>query len=366
MTDVAIVGGGLAGLLLAILLAQKNHSVALIESGTYPRHKVCGEYISLESFNFIERLGIPLGKLDLPNISKLIISDQKGKLLNADLDLGGFGMSRFLLEQELFSVCEELGVKLHTETDFKSFKKIGDHFQIETSKGPRVSKVLCAAFGKYAPRSFYKSKATTENWVGVKHHIEYDHPTNEIVLHNFNGGYCGMSKIENDRSCLCYLVKSSVLKKAGGVNALEANILRSNPLLNEVFEKAKFIFEKPLTISNVTFSVKKPTYEQVFYLGDAAGTIAPLSGNGMSNAFRSAHLLQPLLSQLLHGELNFQECLTAYESQWQRIFAGRIGRGRLIQRFFSKPSITQTSLSLLKAIPIVHRKIIGSTHGKPF
>ena len=52
--DVAIIGGGLAGLSLAIQCASQNVSVVLFEKETYPYHKVCGEYISLESQPFLE------------------------------------------------------------------------------------------------------------------------------------------------------------------------------------------------------------------------------------------------------------------------------------------------------------------------
>ena len=71
--DVTIIGGGLAGLSLSIQLAKKNYSVALCEKEQYPFHKVCGEYISLESWSFIESLGLPLSQMQLPIIKKLLI-----------------------------------------------------------------------------------------------------------------------------------------------------------------------------------------------------------------------------------------------------------------------------------------------------
>ncbi|WP_299074783.1 NAD(P)/FAD-dependent oxidoreductase [uncultured Paraglaciecola sp.] len=81
-----IVGGGLAGLSLAIQLTQEKRSVLLIEKGDYPRHKVCGEYISLESWNFVERLGIPLGEMNLPIIDSLKISAESGLQLESKLN----------------------------------------------------------------------------------------------------------------------------------------------------------------------------------------------------------------------------------------------------------------------------------------
>jgi menaquinone-9 beta-reductase len=71
--DVAIIGGGLAGLALSIQLAKKNYSVVLFEKEKYPFHKVCGEYISMESWNFLESLGLPLNSFGLPIIDTLIL-----------------------------------------------------------------------------------------------------------------------------------------------------------------------------------------------------------------------------------------------------------------------------------------------------
>ncbi|HEX8676753.1 MAG TPA: FAD-dependent oxidoreductase, partial [Segetibacter sp.] len=76
--DIAIVGGGLAGLCLAIQCAEKHYSVILFEKEEYPFHKVCGEYISLESWDFLQRLGVQLDQFTLPGIKTLQVSDSNG------------------------------------------------------------------------------------------------------------------------------------------------------------------------------------------------------------------------------------------------------------------------------------------------
>ncbi|MFM9653743.1 NAD(P)/FAD-dependent oxidoreductase, partial [Streptomyces galilaeus] len=78
--DIAIIGGGLGGLTMAIEAAQHGYSVMLFEKEHYPFHKVCGEYISYESWDYLERCGIPLSKMQLPSIHKLAISDMRGKV----------------------------------------------------------------------------------------------------------------------------------------------------------------------------------------------------------------------------------------------------------------------------------------------
>src|SRR4051794_29977717 len=110
--DVAIIGGGLAGLAASILLAKAGRSVIVFEKAHYPFHKVCGEYISLESWNFLHALGLPLQQLDLPLIDTLLLTSPNGKAFTARLPLGGFGISRYKLDTLLADIARQSGVQL--------------------------------------------------------------------------------------------------------------------------------------------------------------------------------------------------------------------------------------------------------------
>src|SRR5271154_2776115 len=107
--DIAIIGGGLAGLSLSIQSAKAGYSVCLFEKEKYPFHKVCGEYISFESWNFLQELGIPLSDWNLPIIRRLMVSSPNGKYLEHDLPLGGFGISRYKLDAALADIVKKCG-----------------------------------------------------------------------------------------------------------------------------------------------------------------------------------------------------------------------------------------------------------------
>jgi len=107
---VIIVGGGLAGLSLAIQLANGKRKVLLLEKNKYPFHRVCGEYISMESWDFLERIGLPLREMNLPRINRLRVSSVSGKVIDHPLDLGGFGISRYTLDHQLALLAKEKGV----------------------------------------------------------------------------------------------------------------------------------------------------------------------------------------------------------------------------------------------------------------
>ena len=115
--DCAIIGGGLAGLTLAIQLAKVEKKVILFEKEVYPFHKVCGEYIAMESWNFLERLGVPLREMNLPLITNLKISSPKGKVIEHVLNPGGFGISRFSLDKILFDLAQKSGVEIRTRSE---------------------------------------------------------------------------------------------------------------------------------------------------------------------------------------------------------------------------------------------------------
>src|SRR5450432_3122754 len=114
--DIAIVGGGLAGLSLSIQLARKGYTVCLFEKEVFPFHKVCGEYISMESWGFLTALGLPLESWNLPQIRQVYITSPKGESITSALPLGGFGLSRYKLDAALAGIARKTGVDLFENT----------------------------------------------------------------------------------------------------------------------------------------------------------------------------------------------------------------------------------------------------------
>ena len=114
--DVIIIGGGLAGLTNAIHLSKSIHRVLLIEKNSYPKHKVCGEYISNEVLPYLNSLGIDPIKVGAKQISKVQISTTKGNLIKSELPLGGFGMSRYFLDSLLLKKVRLNGVQVLKDT----------------------------------------------------------------------------------------------------------------------------------------------------------------------------------------------------------------------------------------------------------
>ncbi|MFN0081337.1 MAG: NAD(P)/FAD-dependent oxidoreductase [Ferruginibacter sp.] len=372
--DTAIIGGGLAGLNLSILLQRLGHTVILLEKESYPFHKVCGEYISLESWNFLaNEIGVPLENIDVPIIKRLWVTSPDGSSLKTDLDLGGFGISRHKLDFILKEIAEKAGVEILENCKAEDIIFNQNIFTVKTTKGDFKSKVCAGSWGKRSnfdvkwKRSFIgKSSSRLNNYVGIKYHVKMNFPNDVIALHNFKDGYCGMSKIEDDKYCVCYLTKASNIKNAGSIEKAEKEILSQNPHLKTVFENMVHCYDAPLSISQVSFSKKNAVENNILMLGDAAGMITPLCGNGMSMAMHGAKTASVSISAFLNGTIIRNEMEKNYTTQWKQNFATRLATGKLVQYLFGRKTATNLLVKLMKRSNFLTKKIIGLTHGKTF
>ncbi len=364
----------MAGLALSIQHARAGHRVILFERETYPFHKVCGEYISHESWNFLQDLGLPLSDLQLPQISRLQISAPDGDTINETLPLGGFGISRFLLEKMMADIAHNTGVTLMEGTKVMNTLYRNNRFLVFTDKGETEATLCAGSFGKRSnldvkwKRNFTRLKPNLLNhYVGVKYHIRIDHPADLIALHNFDQGYCGISQVENNVCCLCYLTTAHNLRRnKNDIHEMEKNILMKNPFLQEIFSKAEFIWDDPITISRISFNKKSQVENHVLMVGDAAGMITPLCGNGMSMALHASKLAFEQGRDMLAGKQNRFEMEQQYSQLWEKHFGKRLMTGRILQRFFGNARMTNFLLRSVKPFPRFARTIISLTHGNPF
>ena len=374
MYDVIIAGGGLAGLALSIQLAKAGYRVALFEKERYPYHKVCGEYISLESWNFLQELGLPLSDWNLPVIRTLLLSAPNGLSLEQELPLGGFGISRYKIDAALAALARTAGVELFEGvrvTDITFQKQV---FTAVTSAGEFEGKVACGTFGKRSnldvrwDRPFTRKKSDKlNNYVGVKYHVTGNLPADRIGLHLFPNGYCGISKIEDERYCLCYMTTAENLRACGNsIPEMETTILMRNPYLEEVFNSTVRVFDQPVTIAQISFERKTQVENHVLLIGDAAGMAPPLSGNGMSMALHGSQIAFRCIADFLAGGRARYELEQEYTDQWNRQFGRRLWLGRFLQRWFGRERRANLLLSSLKPFPKVVSFLIRQTHGQPF
>jgi len=372
--DIAIVGGGLAGLGLSIQLGRMGHTVLLLEKEEYPFHKVCGEYISLESWDFLSGLGIDLPGLHVSGIKKLQVSSPHGTLMEQALPLGGFGISRYLLDNTMAALARNAGVIIKENAKVTDVHFGEDEFIVEESQYSYRARVACGSYGKRSNLDIkWKRSFTTtarnklNNYVGVKYHVKCDFPADTIALHTFSGGYCGVVRIEDDKYCLCYLTTAANLQKSGGdILKMEESILSANPHLEKIFAGSQRLYDAPLAISQISFESKSQVEDHVLMIGDAAGMITPLCGNGMSMALHGSKIAAENIRRFLEGNCSRAEMESGYAGAWRKAFEKRLAMGRRIQRLFGNAYLTGMLVRSSKIFPAFARWLIRQTHGQPF
>jgi len=368
-SEIVIVGGGLAGLTAAIHLSKHGFSVTVIEKNEFPKHKVCGEYISNEVLPYCHYLALDLEGLNVAKINQLEFSIANGTFITSNLPLGGFGVSRFTLDYYLYQKAIALGCKFFQE-EVQEIIFSNNNFTVFTTNEQQFkSKIVLGAFGKRSTmdvtlkRNFIKKKSP---WLAIKAHYNCDFPDNLVGLHNFDGGYCGVSKVENNQVNICYLAQYKSFKRYKNIEDFQMQVLMKNPKLKTIFEKSNLLFEKPLTISQISFEAKKTVENHILMVGDSAGLIHPLCGNGMAMAMHSAKIASELSIALLQEKISRADFEKHYQEKWNETFKSRIRLGKLLSKVLLRPTLSNIIMKIMVLFPFSFPLLIKKTHGKTF
>jgi flavin-dependent dehydrogenase len=301
------------------------------------------------------------------------VTAASGVKFTQKLDLGGFGLSRYTFDNFLYHKATIEGVNFMTGTRVEDVRYAGNQFEVVTPGEVLTAPLVIGSFGKRSnldqklKRPFFYKRSP---YLAVKFHIKMDLPQDLIQLNNYKDGYCGVSKTDGDRYCMCYMAHRDDLRKYGSLQGLEENVIRKNPYLDNIFANAEFLLDKPEVINEISFEKKAPVDNHILMSGDTAGMIAPLCGNGMTMAIHSAKILsEKIISHYKTGKFyedNRVALEADYTDAWNRQFAQRLWVGRQLQRLFGNNNTTALTLRLLNGLPPLSRYLISKTHGKPF
>ncbi len=308
--DVVIAGAGLAGGPLALILARRGMNVALADSATFPRDKVCGEFLSPECWGVFERLGLE-GEVEASGyhpIHLVRISAPSGREVVAEVagrdGRAGIGLSRLDLDERVVRLAKAAGATVFEGTRVggpivEGGRVVGIHAR--GAGGPIAirAKVTVAADGRHS--GLVKQSGTTRalSWFrpglfGLKRHLRVLDPSvaerpGTVGLHLVRGGYGGTCRIEGDGvTNLCALLPESIVRDhRGNLDRVASFCLGRNPAL-----AALLAASEPAggwkTVAGVRVQVSMPTLPGILYAGDAQGTVDPLGGQGMTMALLGA------------------------------------------------------------------------------
>ena len=373
--DVIIVGAGLSGASAAIALAKRGLQVLAIEAGDFPRHKVCGEFLSPESKAVLQRLGVleNLMAAGAHSINAARIVAPNGRAIRTPIPGGALSLSRWQLDAILAAAIVENGADLQTQTRVKSIEREGEEFLLHTFNQTLRARRVIAAPGRNSTALQRVKDENLTKYVGLKTHLWGAEVSPHLVeLHTWRGGYCGLSRIEGGRVNACLLARYDFI--AGRApNEVWRDLLKDLPCLKlrvrhaelamPWLATANITFAPPQPLANATASTCSDENGEVLCAGDAAGFIHPLTGDGMAMALHGGELAAATVASSLRGELELCEMATVYDAAWQREFGARLKWASRLQSVLIEPERTAPALSLAAHWPRLAQWAVARTRG---
>lgn len=354
-TEIAVVGAGPGGSTLAALLAARGLEVVLLDRDEFPRDKVCGEFLSWDAIPILELIGA-LGEIDAAGAAtigrcSIVLSDRE---LEFELPLPARGISRARLDSLLIRRARELGVRVFERCAASRVEprgRAGGFVLARDEQGHDMrvnARVLVGSWGRWGRLDVQLQRRFTrqrrKRHFGFKRHYE-SLPADDgmIRLYSFDRGYLGVSPVETGRTNVCGLVHDSRLRGLrSGWPSLVETIRTEGPHLDDLFRERRPAQDDFVSSEPVIFTAREPAVDGMLLIGDAAGLIDPLAGNGMAMAMQSALLAAGSILQSLSGGSLGEMSETLYHRTHARWFDGRIRWSRASAAILSRPTLLDT------------------------
>lgn len=353
--DVTIIGAGPGGSTLAALLGERGVRVALVDRDTFPRDKLCGEFLSYDALPILDAMGVT-ASLDDAGAAKIGRCRIVGGSRSYEIVLPhqGRGISRLFLDDLLLRTAAHRGALRFDGWTATLLRPGIVTIEREGETREVRSKAVVGAWGRWGrfdtllKRRFVHDRAHRS--FGFKRHYRGSSPRDVIELHSFGRGYLGVNAIEGDETNICGLVHASRLAgHKGRWEAFIAAIRDERRPIDELYAANEPSQDDYLSSEPVIFRARSAVEQGVFMIGDASGIVDPLAGNGMAMAIQSAMLAAPHLVRLLQDPRARPEIERDYADEHDRFFAPRIRWSRGAARILSSPRLLDAALATIRS-----------------
>jgi flavin-dependent dehydrogenase len=357
--DAAVVGAGPAGSAAATILAGGGRRVLLLEKDSFPRPKVCGEFLSSDALPNLARLGVreAVERAGPERIDRASIHWPGGRSLSFRLPAPAYGLSRLLFDDLLARGASNAGADTRfaarvTSVETESPRVFRLRFSHALAQREVRSRFVIGAWGRWdaldrkLDRGFQLSRSRYFGWSR-----DYEGNTaglaGQVRLYLFAGGYCGLSRVEGGRANLAGVVLESVLHlQQAGWEGVLARAKGSNPALAADLAPLTPGSTGFLGTGPVFFTAKPPSENGILMAGDAAGVIDPFSGEGQAGALASGILAGETLERALAEKLSPAQAGALYARAWKRSNARRFTWSSLLRRFILHPRLGSAAAGL--------------------
>ncbi len=370
--DLIIVGGGPAGTSAAISAARNGVRILLLERGRFPRHKVCGEFVSAESLGLLTHL---LHRDFTALLSNAVRISQArvfldGRTLRASVDPPAASLARLDLDDALWRSAGRAGVDTRQQVTVQDIVGNGP-FRVSTTAGEFEARSLVNASGRWSNLSRPSmDTARREKWLGIKGHFLEEAKkkgaservaASSVDLYFFDGGYCGVQPVQlNAGDASPGRVNASAMVRADVASNL-AEVFERHPALKER-TRSWTPLSDPVSTSPLIFRQPQPEREGILMTGDAAGFVDPFVGDGISLALRSGALAARCLAPFFAGEALLPAVASQYTELYRQSLMPVFRASSKIRRLLRLPQpVRKPLLALLENAPAITRYAVRKT-----
>ncbi len=374
--EIGIIGGGPAGSTAAFYLAGYGFNVCLFEKKIFPRETLCGEFLSAEVIYFLRELNLFDEFLSFkPNkINSFCFFNNSGKSIKSKFNFDAYGLRRSVFDNFLLCNAKRKGVTVFQPAEVKEILPGNEfHHLIIKDKNQKEKKIiarnLISAFGKQNPldeslnRNFAKRKSKLN---GIKFHLDKNELKNfekgEIQIYASDSIYCGVNSVDNNKITFCFLEDRNYEQPPPRKQLV--HLQKENKAFEKLFaSNEENIFDEiPVYgTGNIFFGKRNPVEKGIYFIGDAAGVIAPLAGDGIGIAMESGKLIADLFLKKRNENLSNKHLEYLFTAEWNNLFFKRMQTAKFIQDFILKKFRRNTGFLTARFFPFLLPYLINST-----
>ena len=332
MKPITIIGGGLAGLTLGLLLRRRKVPVKLYEAGSYPRHRVCGEYLSGRALSIIDSLGLRnhLESSGAAESQDVVVARGASALPRHQLPRPALCISRYAFDRLLAEELSRAGGMIETRT--RAPAEAGEGIVLATGRQPSA---IQAGW----------------RWFGLKAHARGVRLDAGLEMHFSPHGYVGLCRIENQQVNVCGLFRSrnpvpdlatSWKKWLGGEPA---------SLLHQRLQQAEWEESSFTSMAALSLTPRKSADQIGLRVGDTLTMIPPVTGNGMSMAIEGASLAAGPILEWSSGQRNWATATGKVSRLLDQTFASRLRHAFWLQHAMLEPFPQSVAWTLCRMFP---------------